>query len=97
LTDECINTETLVKKFYDFWDRAGDSTKDRAGDYEVKQNENAPSEAKFLQLDSTLFRENYSHFPKWNIDTAIEKTAQWYKAYLNNENKTFEQVREILK
>jgi CDP-glucose 4,6-dehydratase len=93
LTDECINTETLVKKFYNFWNKA----KDRVGDYEIKRNINAPSEAKFLQLNSSLFRENYSHSPKWNIDTAIEKTAEWYKAYLNNENKTFEQIREIFK
>lgn len=40
-----------------------------------------PHEARFLKLDCSKARQELGWMPKWNLETAIQKIAQWQKAY----------------
>jgi CDP-glucose 4,6-dehydratase len=41
------------------------------------------AEAGLLSLDSSLAQKTFDWSPIWNTETAIKKTASWYKAYLS--------------
>ncbi|MNW65619.1 CDP-glucose 4,6-dehydratase [compost metagenome] len=43
-----------------------------------------PHEANFLKLDCSKIKSKYNWEPKWSVDTAVEKTIEWYKTYLAN-------------
>ena len=47
-------------------------------------SQSQPHEANLLYLDSAKARSRLGWSPVWNIDTTIEKTAQWYEAWLSN-------------
>jgi CDP-glucose 4,6-dehydratase len=56
-------------------------------------------EAKSLSLDSSKAFFDLNWHPIWNVDTAILQTAEWYKAFQNNDNvfqKTDEQIQGYL-
>ncbi|PKL92473.1 MAG: CDP-glucose 4,6-dehydratase [Candidatus Goldiibacteriota bacterium HGW-Goldbacteria-1] len=72
-----VNNEELVKMFCDAW---GNNLK-----YENRPD-NGPHEAHFLKLDITKAKQELGWKPKLNVKTAVEMTAQWYKAYLNKED-----------
>jgi CDP-glucose 4,6-dehydratase len=42
-----------------------------------------PHEAKLLYLDSSKARSQLQWQPVWNIDTTLEKTADWYRAWMD--------------
>ena len=55
-------------------------------------------EAGLLKLDNSKALSLLGWKPKWNTQTAIEKTIEWYKSYyLNNEIITISQIQEYLK
>lgn len=60
-----------------------------------------PHEAGLLKLDCSKACEELKWRPLWNLDTALEKTIDWYFAYKNNpgqlRNKTIEQLNEYMK
>ena len=67
----------------------------------ILEDENSENyhEAKSLSLDSSKAFFDLKWNPVWNVDTAILKTAEWYKALQNNNNvfeKTNEQIQEYL-
>ena len=41
-----------------------------------------PHEAQFLKLDCSKAHNILHWFPRWNLDTALDKIVAWYKAYL---------------
>lgn len=89
--DDCIDTETLIKKFKANWN----------GYFEYKIIENkGPHEAKFLKLDCSKIKSTFSWKPKWNIDTAVKKVCEWNNTYLYNvskiENLTLEQIKSFI-
>jgi len=45
-----------------------------------------PHEAKSLSLDISKAQFKLGWFPKWDLENAIEKTVNWYKGYLNNDD-----------
>ena len=53
--------------------------------YEIDYSEK-PHESKFLKLDSSKSREKLGWNNYWNINTALDKTSDWYKAWHNNKN-----------
>jgi CDP-glucose 4,6-dehydratase len=54
-------------------------------------------EAGLLKLDNSKALTLLGWKPKWNTQTAIEKTIEWYKSYyLNNEVQTISQIKEYL-
>lgn len=55
-----------------------------------------PHEAKYLRLDTTKIRQKLSWKPKWNIETAMEKTVLWTYEYTKGNGKSAmeEQIME---
>lgn len=75
---DCVETGRLVELFGEKW-------KDDFL-WEVKQEENAPHEANFLKLDCSMLKATFGWKPIWNIETAVDKTVEWSKCWMNNED-----------
>ena len=74
---DCVTTSELVSLFCNKWqDNLRWASKSDSG----------PHEANFLKLDCSKIKNKLCWVPKFNIENAIEKTTEWYKAYLNNED-----------
>lgn len=43
-------------------------------------------EANYLKLDCSKAKLKLDWYPQWDLSTALEKTVEWYKAYVNNED-----------
>jgi CDP-glucose 4,6-dehydratase len=69
---DCITTGALVDIFCKKW--GFDMT------WEDKFM-GGPHEANFLKLDCSKIKSVFGWKPKWNVDTAIEKTVEWAKCY----------------
>ncbi len=54
--------------------------------YVIRKDPRAPHEAGYLKLDSSRARKLLLWKPRWNSQTAVRKTVEWYKAYLEKEN-----------
>jgi len=76
---DCINTEKLVKLFEKYWNGGF-----VIAPYDTKVDNIHESE--FLKLDCSKIKSKLGIKPKWNIETAVEKTVEWTKAYLDNKN-----------
>lgn len=50
------------------------------------QSLNQPKEANFLKLDCAKLKSVFDWTPIWNIQTAIEKTVEWYKIFRDKKN-----------
>ncbi len=72
---DCITTGELVDLFCNKW---GNNFS-----WENKSN-NGPHEANFLKLDCSKIKRVFGWKPKWKIETAIEKTVEWSKEYVDN-------------
>ena len=51
-----------------------------------KEGSGQPHEANLLKLDCSKARMQLGWTPKWNLDTALQKIAQWQKAFQAQEN-----------
>jgi CDP-glucose 4,6-dehydratase len=68
-----------------------------SGEYQFLPEENAPHEAKLLQLDISKAINQLGWKPKWDSKKAIEMTLDWYKNYKNNALEITEaQIRQYL-
>lgn len=74
---DCITTGILVDMFCKKWGE-GQTWEDRFV--------GGPHEANFLKLDCSKLKSTFDWKPRWNVETAIEKTIDWTKCYFNNEN-----------
>ncbi len=73
----CVKTGTLVELFCRFWGQdAGWSS----------QSDRGPHEAGCLKLDCSKIKKVFSWQPKWKIDTAVQKTVEWTKAFINRQD-----------
>jgi len=91
----------LVQMMSKLWKKEQDqsSTEGKAAQFEVmKEARGEPHEACYLKLDITKARERLQWEPRWNLETALEKTVQWYTAYYyktqNLKELTLSQIRE---
>ena len=87
---DCITTGNLVDIFCEAW---GDSMK-----WENKSVD-GPHEANFLKLDCSKIKSVFGWKTTWNVKQGIEKTCEWTKAYINNEdiNKVMKkQIKEFI-
>ena len=50
------------------------------------ENVGGPHEANFLKLDCTKIKHTFEWTPRWHIDEALDKIAEWTKVYLNDIN-----------
>jgi CDP-glucose 4,6-dehydratase len=69
-----ITVKELVDKFVKLWG---------TGNYEI-QNSPIQKEANFLSLDISKARRKLGWFPKYDFDSALSETVNWYKSYYNN-------------
>jgi len=60
-----------------------------------KEGSEQPHEANLLKLDCTKARSLLGWTPKWDLETAIQKTVQWQKAYQTKENMRAVSVAQI--
>lgn len=74
---DCITTGTLVNMFCEKW-----------GEGMTWENKfvGGPHEANFLKLDCSKLKSTLNWKPRWNVETAIEKTVEWTKCYIDNKN-----------
>jgi CDP-glucose 4,6-dehydratase len=68
----------IMDAFCKFW---GDNAQ-----YEIKKDPKAPHEASYLKLDSSKALNKLLWKPRWNSETAVKKTVEWYKVYLEKGN-----------
>lgn len=69
---DCVTTGTLVDTFCAKWGE---------GLNWVNQYDGGPHEANFLKLDCSRLKRVFGWKPRWNFDTAIEKSVEWAKVY----------------
>ena len=74
---DCLRTEELVELFCRCWGEGLSWT---------GRKENGPHEATFLKLDCSRMKSGFGWRPHWNIETAVEKTVAWSKAWIAGEN-----------
>jgi len=68
------------------------------GQYHSTQNSGTPHEASFLMLDIDKARNELGWHPKWDFETAMGKTINWYKDVHNGMhplNITLKQIEEF--
>lgn len=71
---DCVTTGDLVDLFCKKWGE---------GAAWINQAEaNAPHEANFLKLDCSKLKAVFGWKPRWHIEEAIEKTAEWTKVWM---------------
>lgn len=54
-------------------------------------------ESQYLKLDCSKAKTRINWFPQWNLDTALDKIIEWYKAYLDQKsmyNVTLKQINQ---
>jgi len=84
---DCVTTGELVELFKDKWGD-GFSWLDR-------KEPGAPHEANFLKLDCSRLKTAFGWQPRWHIDHAVEKTAEWTRVWLSGGDIPAEMDREI--
>ena len=70
---DCIKTGALVNLFAEKW---------REDIKRVSQYDGGPHEANFLKLDCSKLKAMFGWKPRWNIDTAVEKTVEWLNCWI---------------
>jgi len=56
-----------------------------------------PHEANYLKLDCSKASETLGWIPQWSLNTAIQETAKWYRAYLDKKDMRIETISQINK
>lgn len=74
---DCVTTGQLADIFCRAW---GD------GMTWVNQAQDGPHEANFLKLDCSRVKQVFGWKPHWNVEQAVEKTVEWFKAYFAGDN-----------
>ncbi len=83
---DCVTTGRLVELFCQCW---GENMQ-----WEDKYV-GGPHEANFLKLDCSKLKARFGWEPTWNIQTAIEKTVDWTKTWINGEEVEKEMETQI--
>ena len=82
---DCISTGQLVRMFTENWPQA---------EYEIASSD-GPHEANFLKLDSSKARKELLWHPVWNVEYAVRKTVEWYRAFSMQEDMDVVTDRQI--
>ncbi|WP_413927231.1 CDP-glucose 4,6-dehydratase [Clostridioides sp. ES-S-0123-01] len=83
---DCITTGELVEIFCEKWGKNQNW---------ITKSFEGPHEANFLKLDCSKLKSTFGWKPKWNIDTAIEKTIGWFKEYHENKDVSLIMEKQI--
>ena len=79
---DCVETGKLAELFVKAW---GDGLR------WVDRFDGGPHEAHFLKLDCSKLKTSFGWRPRWDIETAVEKTVEWSKAWAAGED-----VRKVM-
>lgn len=74
---DCFQTGALVDLFVKHWG---------GGLIWESKSDGGPHEANFLKLDCSKLKTVFGWKPRWNLDTAMEKTVEWAKCKLSGGN-----------
>ena len=74
---DCYQTGAMVDLFVEHW---GEGMK------WINRSDNGPHEANFLKLDCSKLKRVFGWEPRWNLQTAIEKTVEWSKCWINKQD-----------
>ncbi len=74
---DCFQTGKLVDVFVKKW---GEGLK------WINRHDGGPHEANFLKLDCSKLKKTFGWKPRWNLDTAIEKTVEWAKVWASGKD-----------
>lgn len=74
---DCVTTGELVDMFCNKWGE---------GLEWVNKHDGGPHEANFLKLDCSKMKNTFGWKPRWNVETAIEKTVEWSKLYAEHKD-----------
>lgn len=74
---DCITTGEIVQLFCDKWGESAEW---------VNQSVGGPHEANFLKLDCSRMKKKFGWRPVWSVEQAVEKSVEWTKAYLRQED-----------
>ena len=80
--NDCYSTGALVDLFVKYWGE---------GLSWSCHGDDGPHEANFLKLDCSKLKSTFGWKPRWNLETAVQKTVEWSKAYQAGEN-----IRKIM-
>lgn len=69
---DCVTTGELVDLFCAKW---------QEGLTWVNRYDGGPHEANFLKLDCSKVKSVFGWRPRWNFETAIARSVEWYKTY----------------
>jgi len=89
LDEDCISVGSIIEKMSHHWGYHLPVILESGQKYH---------EAKFLKLDISKASFNLKWFPAWNVEETTEKTAKWYKSFINGEDVRFlsmSQIREF--
>lgn len=78
---DAVTTSRLVDLFCRQWEAATDQKQ-----VWIIKDEGGPHESNILKLDCSKLKSVFDWEPRWNVETAIEKTVEWTKVYLDGGN-----------
>ena len=88
---DCFQTSELVNLFVKYW---GNDAK-----WVKTPTDCGPHEANYLKLDCSMIKNVFGWAPRWNLETAVEKTVEWYKWWKSGKDVykiTSNQIKEFL-
>ncbi len=62
----------------------------------VNRYDGGPHEANFLKLDCSKLKAVFGWKPVWDVRTAVEKTVEWSKAWMNGNDMELIMEKQIL-
>ena len=79
---DCVTTGELVELFDKFYNTEKNKT-GKKFTAQINHDPNAPHEANFLKLDTSLVKTTFGWKPTWHINEAIRYTVEWTKVWLD--------------
>ena len=79
---DCVSTGYLVSQLCSEWNKIVKGTHLPTLQWKTQSDLSAPHEASFLKLDCSKIKSELHWKPCWHIDECIEKTAVFYKIWL---------------
>ena len=76
--EDCVTTGEIADLFCSSWG-------DEAFWINISEK-NASHEANFLKLDCSKIQNTFQWESLWNISDSVNKTVEWYKAYINKKD-----------
>ncbi|MCR5374382.1 MAG: CDP-glucose 4,6-dehydratase [Lachnospiraceae bacterium] len=96
---DAIMTGELVSIFCDCWNRNNEAKELCKASWTTNAVK-GPHEAGLLKLNCDKIKRTFGWEPKWNINETLDRTVEWYMAYLNGDNVkevTDKQIHEFMR